>query len=94
MIKLKHEIDDFVDLQINNQNAIKLVNNSLNYARTKHILIQFHYVWKLIKNDYIQITYVNIQNMIANGFTKILSFEKFRNFVIMLKVITPIIEKI
>ena len=94
MIKLKHEIDDFIDLRIDNQNAIKLVNNSLNHARTKHISIQFHYVRKLMKNDYVQITYVNIKNMIANGFTKILSSEKFKNFVIMLKLITSMIEKI
>ena len=53
MIKLKHEIDNFVNLQTDNQDAIKLVNNFLNHARTKHISIQFHYVWKLIKNDYI-----------------------------------------
>ena len=94
MIKLKHEIDDFVNLRIDNQNAIKLINNFLNYARTKHISIQFYYVRKLMKNDYVQITYVNIKNMIADNLIKIFSFEKFKNFVIMLKLIIPMIEKI
>ena len=94
MIELKHKIDDFVDLRADNQNAIKLVNNLLNHARTKHIPIKFHYVRKLMKNDYVQITYVNIKNMIANGFTKALLSEKFKNFVIMLKLIISMIEKI
>ena len=94
MIELKYKFDDFVDLQTDNQNAIKLVNNFLNYARTKHILIQFHYVRKLIKNDYVQIIYVNIKNMIVNDLIKILSFEKFKNFMIMLKLIILMIEKI
>ena len=94
MIELKHKINDFVDLRADNQNAIKLVNNFLNHARTKHILIQFHYVQELMENDYVQITYVNIKNMIADGLTKTLSFEKFKNFVIMLKLITSVIEKI
>ena len=94
MIKLKYEIDDFVDLRTDNQNAIKLVNNFLNHARIKHIPIQFHYVQKLMKNDYVQITYVNIENMIADDLTKALSFEKFKNFVTMLKLIIPMIEKI
>ena len=53
MIELKHEIDNSVDLRADNQNAIKLVNNSFNHARTKHISIQFHYVWELMKNDYV-----------------------------------------
>ena len=77
MIELKHEINDFVDLRTDNQNAIKLINNFLNHARTKHILIQFHYVRKLMKNNFVQITYVNIKNMIANNLTKIFSFENF-----------------
>ena len=47
-----------------------------------------------MKNDYIQITYVNIKNMIANDFIKIFSFEKFKNFMIMLELIIPMIEKI
>ena len=94
MIELKQKINNFVDLRTDNKNAIKLANNSLNHARTKHISIQFHYVWKLMKNDYVQITYVNIKNMIANGFIKTLSSEKFKNFVIMLKMITSVFEKI
>ena len=94
MIELKHKINDFVDLRTDNQNVIKLVNNFLNHARTKHISIQFHYVRKLIKNDYVQITYINIKNMIADDFIKILSFEKFKDFVIMLKLIISMIEKI
>ena len=92
--QLKHEINNFVDLQTDNQNAIKLINNFLNYARTKHISIQFYYVRKLMKNDYVQIIYVNIKNMIADGFIKVFLFEKFKNFVIMLKLIILIIEKI
>ena len=68
MIELKYKIDDFVDLRTDNQNAIKLINNFLNHARTKYISIQFHCVRKLMKNDYIQITYINIKNIIANDF--------------------------
>ena len=91
---MTYKIDNFVNLRINNQNAIKLINNFLNYAHIKHISIQFHYVRKLIKNDYVQITYINIKNIITNDFSKILLFEKFKNFVIILKLIISMIEKI
>ena len=81
MIELKHKIDDSVDLHVDNQNVVKLANNFLNHARTKHISIQFHYVRELMKNDYVRITYVNIKNMMIDDFTKTLSSEKFRTFV-------------
>ena len=94
MIELKHKIDNSVDLRVDNQNIIKLINNFFNHARTKHILIQFHYVRELMKNDYVWITYVNIKNMIVNDYIKTLSSEKFRTFVIMLNLIILMIEKI
>ena len=94
MIELKHEINDSVDLRADNQNVIKLANNLFNHARTKHIPIQFHYVQKLMKNDYVRITYVNIKNMMTNGLTKALPPEKFWTFVVMLSLTTSVIEKV
>ena len=94
MIELKHGIDDSVDLRADNQNVIKLVNNSLNHARTKHIPIQFHYVRELMENDYVQITYVNTKNMMVDGLTKALPPEKFRTFVVMLGLTTSVVEKV
>ena len=44
MIDLKHKIHDFVYLQADNQNTIKLINNFLNHTRIQHISIQFYYV--------------------------------------------------
>ena len=94
MIELKHKIDDSIDLRADNQNIIKLANNLFNHARTKHTLIQFHYVQKLMKNGYVRITYVNIKNMMADNFIKTLPPEKFWAFVVMLSLTTSVIEKI
>ena len=84
MIELEHKINSSVDLRADNQGAIKLVNNSMNHTRTKHIPIQYHYVRELVENGHVKITYVSTKEMIADGLIKPLPPEKFRKFIFML----------
>ena len=84
MTELGHQIEGPVNLIADNQGAIKLANNPLNHARTKHIPIQYHYVRELVENGYVRISYVSINEMIADGLIKALPAPKFRNFVAIL----------
>ena len=84
MTELGHQIEGPVNLIADNQGAIKLANNPLNHARTKHIPIQYHYVRELVENGYVRISYVSTNEMVADGLTKALPAPKFRNFVAIL----------
>ena len=60
----------------------------MNHVCIKYISTQYHYVRKLMKNNHVKITYVNIKNMIIDDFIESLSTEKFRDFIIILKLIS------
>ena len=65
----------------NNQETIKLINNSQIHERFKHINIAAHFIRELIEFKKIKLRYVKIDRMIADELTKSLikdSFERFR----------------
>ena len=43
-----------------NQGAIKLANNPVNYSKTKYITIHYHTIQKYIANSEIQLKYILI----------------------------------
>ncbi len=60
-----------------NQSAIKLSNNPIFHARTKHIEIHHHYIRKQVQNGAMKITYVPSQDQIVDIFTKTLGHTLF-----------------
>jgi len=53
-----------------NQGSIRLAENPVYHARTKHIDIQHHYVRELIENNLIKVLYKATQDMLADFLTK------------------------
>ena len=64
----------------NNQSAISLAHTELGqfYARTKHIDIRYHFIYKKIKDSMIEVTYCPTNKMTADILTKLLSSYKFK----------------
>jgi hypothetical protein len=61
----------------NNQDVIALIKNSQFHARTKHIDIQIHFIKKKVIEEFIDLFYVLINQMIADDLIKSLIRNKF-----------------
>jgi hypothetical protein len=64
-------------INCDNQSSIKLANNPMYHARTKHIEIQHHFVRKKIQSKEIDLIYCNTDENMANIFIKPLGKAKF-----------------
>jgi hypothetical protein len=64
-----------MQLGVNNQGALILASNPVNYLRSKHIHVQYHAIQDFIKNRDIQTIYVPTAQMVADGLTKALRPE-------------------
>lgn len=87
---IEYEINDSVSLLTDNQTAIKLIDNSINHSRVKHIDIQYHKIRELIQESVVNISYVSIENMSADDLTKSLNIVKFQIFIELLSMIRSI----
>jgi hypothetical protein len=63
-----------------NQEIIALIKNSQFHARTKHIDIQTHFVREKVIDEFINLIYVFIDQMIVDDFIKSLIRDKFVQF--------------
>jgi hypothetical protein len=70
----------------NNQNVIVLIKNSQFHARIKHIDIQTHFIKEKMIEEFIDLTYVSINQMIADDLTKSLIKDKFVQFRVVLEI--------
>jgi hypothetical protein len=64
----------------NNQNVIALIKNSQFHARIKHIDIQTHFIKEKVIEEFIDLIYVFIDQMIIDDLTKSLIKDKFVRF--------------
>ncbi len=80
-------MDVFVIIYCDNINNILLANNSVYHARTKHIEVQYHFITEKILAKEIDLIHVNIEDQVANIFTKALGTDKLRKFRKMLGVL-------
>jgi hypothetical protein len=67
-----------VPLLYDNESAIRMADNPVEYSRTKHIDIRYHF----LRHPNIEIAYVSTHNQLADIFTKPLdekTFSKLRN---------------
>jgi hypothetical protein len=69
-----------------NQNVIVLVENSQFHARIKHIDIQTHFIKMKIIEEFIDLFYVLIDQMIIDDLIKSLIKDKFVQFRVALKI--------
>lgn len=67
-------------LMCDNQSSIKMTKNPFFHKKTKHIDIQYHFVWDLVQQGVIKIEYRGAYGQVADIFTKALSKEKFYKY--------------
>ncbi len=88
MTQLTCDVEYFQAIIIyeNNQDVIALIKNSQFHARTKHIDIQTHFIREKVIEDFIDLIYVLIDQMIIDDLTKSSIKDKFIQFRIALEI--------
>jgi hypothetical protein len=88
MTQLTNDIEYSQTIMIyeNNQDIIVLIKNFQFHARTKHIDIQIHFIREKVIEDFIDLTYVSIDQMITDDLTKSLIKHKFIQFRVALEI--------
>lgn len=69
---------DSVCLHMDNQSAIRLVENSEPHKRTKHVDIKYHFIREKFRERLFKLNYVPTDTMVADILTKPLSRVKFK----------------
>ena len=64
-------------IRCDNQSTIKLGNNPVCHARSKHIDTQYHFVREKVQSKEIALIYCNTNENVADIFTKPLGKAKF-----------------
>ncbi len=80
------EYSQAVMIYKDNQSAIALIKNSQFHARIKHIDIQIHFIREKVIEEFIDLAYVFIDQMIADDLTKSLARDKFVQFRVALEI--------
>ncbi len=88
MIQLTYDVEYLQTMMIyeDNQNIIVFVKNSQFHARIKHIDIQIHFIKEKVIEEFIDLIYVFIDQMIIDDLTKSLIKNKFVQFRVVLKI--------
>jgi hypothetical protein len=83
LLWMKQTLKDFgcefkrIPLLCDNESAIKLANNPVQHSRTKHIDIRHHFLRDHEAKEDIELCHVNIENQLADIFTKPLDETRF-----------------
>jgi hypothetical protein len=82
MTQLTYDVEYLQAIMIyeNNQKIITLIKNFQFHAQIKHIDIQTHFVRKKVTDEFINLIYVFIDQMIVDDLTKSLIRDKFVQF--------------
>ena len=72
-----------------NLGATYLSANSIFYARTKHVEVDYHFVRDRVAKKEMQIHFIPSQDQLANVLTKLLSTDSFTAFRFKLRVDPP-----
>ena len=71
---------DHIPIKCDNTSAINLSKNPIQHSRMKHIDIRYHFLHDHIQNGDISLEFVDINNQLADIFTKHLNKERL-NFI-------------
>ncbi|KAK3006483.1 hypothetical protein RJ639_016084 [Escallonia herrerae] len=74
------KVEYVIPIHCDNESAIKLAENPVFHARTKHIEVQHHFVREKVLGQEITLEKVRIGDQVADIFTKALTKEKFEMF--------------
>jgi len=73
-------LDAPIVIYCDNIGSILFANNLVYHARTKHIEVHYHFIREKVLAKEIDHIHVNIENQVANIFTKALGIDKVRKF--------------
>nr|GEW99497.1 reverse transcriptase domain-containing protein [Tanacetum cinerariifolium] len=65
-----------IPMYCDNKSVIALCCNNVQHSRSKHIDIRYHFIKKHVKNEVIELYFVNIEYQLADLFTKALDRER------------------
>ena len=80
MNNLHQPVDYTVSLYCDNQLAIRLVENPVFHARTKHVEVHYHFIREKVLQEEIKMMQIKTDDQVADLFTKGLSTSKFGMF--------------
>ncbi|KAJ8759097.1 hypothetical protein K2173_004103 [Erythroxylum novogranatense] len=80
MKDLRQSIDYAIPLYCDNLSAVRLAENPVFHARTKHVEVHYHYIREKVLQGEIMLTHILTENQVADLFTKGLGTTKFINF--------------
>lgn len=84
LVRLLNDLQQAVDYQIqmfcDNISAIKLAENPVFHARTKHIEIHYHFIREKVLKGQIEVKAIKTTEQVADAFTKSLSGPKLLKF--------------
>ena len=74
------QVETPIVIYCDNLSSIQLAWNPVFHARTKHIEVHYHFIRERVLIGDIDLTYVRIDEQVADIFTKALAGEKLRRF--------------
>ncbi|KAE8732274.1 hypothetical protein F3Y22_tig00002237pilonHSYRG01326 [Hibiscus syriacus] len=80
MNNLHQPVDYAIPLYCDNQSTIRLAENHVFHARTKHVEAHYHFVREKVLQEEIEMRQIKTDEQIADLFTKSLSVGKFEHF--------------
>ena len=69
-----------ISLYCDNLSAIRLAENPIFHARTKHVEVHYHFIREKVLQEEIELEHVKTENQAADLFTKGLSGSKLESF--------------
>ena len=69
---MKEEITEPVVLYCDNKSVINISKNPVMHTKTKHIVINYHYLRELVQDKEVKMEYVNTKEKIVDIFTNTL----------------------
>ena len=70
MEDLHQKIDYQISLHCDNQSAIRLAENPVFYARTKHVEVHYHFIREKVLKKEIKMQQIKTDDQVADLFTK------------------------
>ncbi|CAL5324316.1 unnamed protein product [Camellia sinensis] len=84
LIRLMNDLHQLVDYAIplycDNQSAVRLAENPVFHARTKHVEVHYHFIREKVLEEEIEMRQIKSEDQVADLFTKGLSGSKFESF--------------
>ena len=78
-LKVAYSIDGLILLYYDSTRAIAQAKEPKSHQRTKHILCRYHFIWKIVDRDIIDLQKIDRKKNLADLFTKALKIKEFDN---------------